>query len=630
MSFLSILLVACIAFFSISSFSADNRPLCEDFYKAACLDKSGQKIHDGKRDKEALKSGSEVDKIRNQTAELMGHKDFADGYIKALKKEGIGLEIEDMEEFKEIHSLGSEGSLSSIDPRDFSDSKACRAASKVVDDLEAILKEVDEIDKSRDLEFVMGDITAIKQKIKKFHADGRVKELVVFNKRQREIAKYDLSEFYELARASCESEPEEEKANKKNKVLCKNFQSFRAEFLDTFRQLPDSKQNYEEMATSFISKHWDSVSSEIYSLEGTPKDFQKELRLIQQFKNSALGPQNQCSNVEDILRSKSSEIYEEYALKVNRSKPTIDSLINAFQNDSQKKRTRDAFEKSRETLLKIVPKLTKDPLKLDKLTAQISSVDFQWIEKPSGSEYKVDADTGLKVLKTDFIHPYSYAYGDSSGINHVVSEAELYYFTSGPNAFYKPFEVHGNKATREHIGFTPTLVRGTEGNDIALMEIAAHEFGHFIGPYVSNLNGYNLTDELSSLLSCYSSSESIGMRRHQKDETIADYISSEVIAAHLTTLPESERISELKKSVAYFCSGDDEFHGNDTHADSVLRVAGIVGASSNIRKILKCDSLVPPPKYKYKSCGLNISLDEIAPNKTKKLLIPSDPARSVQ
>ena len=135
------------------------------------------------------------------------------------------------------------------------------------------------------------------------------------------------------------------------------------------------------------------------------------------------------------------------------------------------------------------------------------------------------------------------------------------------------------------------------------MTVLAHEVGHKIGPEISKANGHDLRKDWASLVDCYKSSDSIRMTDGQEDETIADYISSEVIAKFLNNIEPAKRKDFLSKAIRPYCVFSSGFDTSisEGHPESIYRVEGIFGASKSLRDAIGCTQ----PNPAYQTCSLN-------------------------
>lgn len=111
----------------------------------------------------------------------------------------------------------------------------------------------------------------------------------------------------------------------------------------------------------------------------------------------------------------------------------------------------------------------------------------------------------------------------------IFSDPYLTYFNDS-NALYLPIYIWGKAKTDEHIEITPARLLLMDKNPYAVLSSVSHEIGHKIGPELSKLSGYDLTSNFQQLIDCYTTRESINLKHNQRDEAIADYISSEVLA----------------------------------------------------------------------------------------------------
>ncbi len=156
----------------------------------------------------------------------------------------------------------------------------------------------------------------------------------------------------------------------------------------------------------------------------------------------------------------------------------------------------------------------------------------------------------------------------------------------------------------------PMILEYAESNPWALLEVVAHEAAHQIGPNLSLINGYKIRNKYSEVLACYSGGDSLALKSGQEDETLADYISAEVISSLVSQMPVSKRAKAIYSAQQFSCMAESwgiyEFSTNKkefeaTHPTMRLRIAGIFGANPRIREHLGCEQ----ESKMFRSCSMS-------------------------
>jgi hypothetical protein len=175
------------------------------------------------------------------------------------------------------------------------------------------------------------------------------------------------------------------------------------------------------------------------------------------------------------------------------------------------------------------------------------------------------------------------------------------------NASYNPNIIFGVQHSPEGIELEPYMLLALRSTPAMPLFVIAHEVGHKIGPIMSRINGHDVSHHYHDLLQCYRDPGSIGLKSGQEEETIADYIASEIVAREISRLPESRRKDAVMASIQFLCGtqyASNSLKVDGSHPSPIYRASGIIGGNPRIRSLLNCSS----DSSKYKTCGLDISL----------------------
>jgi len=429
-----------------------------------------------------------------------------------------------------------------------------------------------------------------------------------------------------------------ESALKNINFLCTHLADLRDLTIEKFRNPHDSE--IKEKVSIYLDKALDLLkSSSYYSIifgtsntqmpPATPFDFSKAatpligpLAKVEQKAGSTGAADRQLSYLKTRAANLANEIgrqnpcYEtgnstyrteriktlskQYVASLLTSKIFMETLINKYYSEDSKAKTQKTFDEVKALVLQQALLLTKDPAQIENLRIQFATLEMAWLDMPQNKEYTQHPILGLEVLRDDAIMQrqltstmFPVAFGDTS----------LEFFR-GVNAFYMPSTQVGAFKKAAMVNMMPFFSFLRDREPFAFISVLAHEIGHQIGPRLSSINGFSMIPLYLPILQCYAQPASIHMGMHQMDETMSDTIAAEVVAKMIAGFSQEKKIPAVISSVSPFCyfehlsmkSGG--FYPEDPHPISKLRVAGIFGANSSLRKILGCSQDSP----RFKTC----------------------------
>lgn len=566
---------------------------CDDLFGASCIGADGKPKYAGVSKELPKELSKPIKEARDKTAKEMGFKDFDDAIKAKFKNAGIDLkENPDEEAFR---SLKMEDGIITYGGDN---------AKKLYTSVEQCHKELEEL---RGISYYsITDATALNDLVKKYESIGaRYRELSV-----KHFAK-DIPNFFNNNIGSkcnqvknLSSSPSYKPENNLEIVkACADFQRIKKQAIDLYRA--EGSEGYDQKAEDFVRVN---ILPELYlepvvltgSSTGTTPVFEKtELdKLKDKVGKEISSSYIVCASYSSVIENAGRKIIQD--LNVSKSKTTVDGIIDSFYTEERRKIAMSLFNNARADVQDLAKSFVKDTQKRGDILDGYDSLKLFWMEKPAESAYTIK--DGVRVLDIE-----NARLTDMTA--HVFSDPSLSFFTQ-VNAFYTPQVQFGKMVIEEQVNMMPAFVYNIDKNPYAFLSVVAHEAGHKIGPSVSKMNGYDLGPEYSELLGCYKDSKSIKLEAHQKDETIADYISSEVLARQIQKLPAEKRKQALMSSMEDFCIFDDwgsQSHSvscKGAHPENSLRVGGVYGANPSIRKIMGCEK----ESAKFKTCGLKTSI----------------------
>ena len=263
--------------------------------------------------------------------------------------------------------------------------------------------------------------------------------------------------------------------------------------------------------------------------------------------------------------------------------------------------------------------LVKSPKEMDKIKNGFKSFRFSWLEKPKPENY--EKKKGILSLKESFI---------PSNVSIIFEDPSLSHFTSY-NAGYMPPLSANFQEKEESIELYPAKLHLLRKNPFSFFATVAHEIGHKVSiGGSSSIKDSQLLSEYKDLLTCYKDKKSIKIQTNQYPETLADYISSEVLARQVSKLPLEKRKQAILSAMEAGCMFN-EFEGSDlnykrNHPHPSLRVSGIYGANPSIRRMLGCQGDSPF----FKTCGLKKSILDIKEGSYKESKGDQAPQKGVR
>lgn len=534
-------------------------PFCRDLFKSTCLNPDGSSKFQGKYNESVAQLKSKLKEARDLASQELGHKDFADAVKKINEKEGIDLgDLNDTQ----LKNLLQENDPGNYDEVKYPLVKKCE---------EQYITEVDK---------------------KQYISDVKMK-WDNYKNLQTTTDTLNLSAFISSEFAVCDNLKTPEKFPvEKNKEIyekCKKLPAIRAEAISLYRK--ENSFSYKMQAEKFVKQN--RLPILIEKQEGVNLD-----PLEDEYMSAKLRSSEICNNLRSSLNAAAQKITSVYATDLTKSKPLVEHMIDSYYNPKTKFKALELLNYSKNSIKSLVPKITTDKVKAKNIMNGYDQITLAWLDKPKDAEYENNAKIGLMTLRP---------VDKDTELTSAFSDSRLSYFTE-INAYYSQLEFEGGKVvTEDRVHMMPYFLATLDDKNgkYTFLSVVAHEAGHKIGPLVSKLNGHDLKKEWKELLSCYSNAESIKMEDSQKDETIADYISSEVLSKSISELPASERRKAYMQSMYAFCVFNDadnssrSFGTGDVHPDGVFRINGIYGSNPHLLKVIGC-----PESKEYSSCAL--------------------------
>lgn len=163
------------------------------------------------------------------------------------------------------------------------------------------------------------------------------------------------------------------------------------------------------------------------------------------------------------------------------------------------------------------------------------------------------------------------------------------YFFQNATFYHKLSSI---KENHEYIVLYPTYINLFQSNKYMLFETLAHEISHKFSWIISRLSHKGIFPNQQELYKCLSSVESISVTLSQAEEAIPDWIAAEAVA-----LESKNKTEVIYSSVQSYCKMIDSYIENCTfhemegsHPNSILRLAGILGAQPEVEKVIGMSS----------------------------------------
>lgn len=371
--------------------------------------------------------------------------------------------------------------------------------------------------------------------------------------------------------------------NAKIYEACENFPRIKARAIELFRREGSAEAARE--SRQMVEEYYRPLVRQDESEEAAAK------RVAEEF----------CKDLGRAMKARARRIAKEFRDEIGRSEPVVKALTARYYSARNREVADAMITSSRESIGRLLQRLTGDGAKAARIREQYAAAELFWISPPP-REYWTNSNLGkLRVLDAERMEtdPRDTSYWD------VFLDGKLSHFADF-NASYDTAKSWGASQRRERVTMLPGMLLLLEMEPMAFLSILGHEMGHKIGPEVSRTNGHDLNPEWKDLLACYGGRDSLRLQRNQQDETIADFVGSEVIADAIGQLPQAQRRGALLSAMQSYCRFDDganaEFHVNcrGSHPANVLRVNGVIGANPRIREAIGCEAA----QKNYKNCGL--------------------------
>ena len=298
------------------------------------------------------------------------------------------------------------------------------------------------------------------------------------------------------------------------------------------------------------------------------------------------GTYTTCYSLGNSLDAAVKTPQNEISKKLSLGRPTVEFLIDSVYTSERKTKLNQYIEMIKVEALNVASRLPQDRAKLKKIADTYHRITLTWLDKPQDSAYSADSLTKVQILEPQKLTPID-------PLSNVFNDRSLSFFTS-MNAFYQPDISYGELHRDLNLNIMPLFIEMFDENPYGFLSVMAHEAGHNVGPEISKINGFPMT-EWEPTLSCLKKPESIHLVAGQQDEAIADFMAAEVIASVIMQLEPALRIPAVVSAMEPFChftAESDErlyFYPAETHPEDRLRVSGIYGGNSSLRKAMGCD-----------------------------------------
>lgn len=573
---------------------------CEDLFKASCMSADGQMKNKDLEKSQVERVFQDIRKARDEAAKKYGFKNAREGLLAKLKTAGI--ELKDPIDETVVKSLMKEPVEENIYDlgRGMADVNRCQKEQESLSQYNYY--------QDNNVEALKAHLT----KAKEFEATQRER---IISANAQDIPGFftrELSGKCATIKSSKDSYPEA--LNPEIYKTCAKLIDLKLQASKVYRA--EGTPEYQQMALQFVTQNfpgdlkaapygagYPATPAPGASSRPSPTPLTEDMVLKSQIGDIRNTMGSKCYSLSGAQTEVAKKISSDYLDSLARAKPAVDHMISSVYTADRKKKIDQLFPQIRSDVQGLTRSLVKDPAKRGKILEGYDQISFHWMEKPQSNLF-TNNKLGIPELKVDdntSLEPADTAFNDGS----------LTYFTTY-NAFYNPKTQAGEYVMKEKVTMMPRFVALMDENPFAFMAVLAHEVGHKIGPNLSTINGHSTKSEFKDLLACYKDGKSIKMEDQQQDETISDYVSSEILAHEIKKLPVEQRKLALTSALESLCgfsntSGNEyHFSCNGTHPFAPLRIAGVYGANPKLRKVVGCEGEAKD----FKSCGMNISVLE--------------------
>lgn len=558
---------------------------CDDFYLAACLDEKGDlryrgKETDGTPDVKAFEE--RLTTFRNQAAVAAGAKDYLDLLILQLNANSLETKKELKPELKE--GLAKNRMTWVLD----SDLKEIFVAYSVCQNqMDATSIAIEEVITKGSEENINDRVQENRLLIEHKH-----KEMKKYLAQNIPILFDKLSNKCQALSPTPPEKPTVEDATVRK--ICEKKQDIRIDAIEAYRSAGTPQG--EKLAQDFVDKYFPVVSH--FEKPDTGRSILYDQKYFLRDKV--------CEPLKDSLLLQGKKVLADVAKKIASSQIVVESVIKSVYTPQRKKSLKKIYKLAVREVLAFVEERGFRAEEVAKIRSDFAAVELSWTKVPRSDFYVKDPLLGISVLPE--MNPSTQLLFESSDNYEAFEEPDLSYFTAY-NASYAPKITFGQKTRKSTLTIMPMILSYLETNTWALLEVLAHEVAHKIGPFISEINGYKVRENYNDILACYSSNDSLALKPGQEDETIADYISGEVIASLVKQLPQDKKINAIYSAHQFSCLAEswrvedgrnkiEEF--NHSHPEMRLRVAGIFGAIPRIREVLACEQ----ESKMFRSCSM--------------------------
>lgn len=338
----------------------------------------------------------------------------------------------------------------------------------------------------------------------------------------------------------------------------------------------DRQAKYTALYNKFISTN---ILTPIYEKNLTTDDKKKNLY------------NSYCALLNKYFDTKLTYLKTNFYQSINTSKPFVEHINSLYFSPAQKKTYLDVYAQAKNEVRavykeKLEPKIDNQARKA-KIDKYLDNLNLFVPKDASEMPFKKDPTLPYETLDYDQLDPFEedpYYSGFQDPSLRSITEF---------NAYHSPFLSYGVKEQKQYVYLIPGLAKSFDDEPMSLLETAAHEIGHTFGPMISEMVGHPLEKIYPNFIECFKDPLSIGMKKDQADEAVADWFSAEVIGRLAVQAPNP--LAFLKEGMNMFCTFYRSFKSlrkeavEESHPVDIRRINGIFLANPNIRKALGCE-----------------------------------------
>ncbi len=358
-----------------------------------------------------------------------------------------------------------------------------------------------------------------------------------------------------------------------------------------------------------------SEVSEIYRLPDSEQRTKAEAFVIQNFnyvvpfKTEKSAEAALCDLAVYVQNNKLNQIGDDLLTEVQTSRPYVETVINSFYSPENVLRAQTQFDEVNRELKSIFSEINPNSPNAETFNSSMTAFSLRTVKKPPASDYRIN-ENGTVVLKdeTSFmesnIQTYKTVFGDLSSS----------YFYDLNAVYNSPVTLTANSmnySSDSEVTMMPGYWGLLDAHPNIFYSTLAHEAGHKFSPSSTAYEGFgDLNSKFDVLFDCYRQNGSLNMSETMKDEVLADYISSEILARRLAKISDpTQRRKALIDAMGDMCSFENSHLVNGImstqegdYPPNNHRCSGIYGANPNMRRLIGCAG----ESSKYKTCGLKL------------------------